>query len=96
MQAQREIQISAAPLPAALVLLATLALGSLGGYAVGDAGARSAAVTPSARVIPARPVEPAPQQTPATDLLGAIRGQTYRADEGQICQYGPSMECLSP
>jgi hypothetical protein len=86
MQVEPPFRIDAAPLTAALVLFATLFVGSVGGFAVG-LGAR-AAEAPSA-VAPAV-VSPRDAANPST-----LNGRYY-ADEGEICRWGPALECLAP
>ena len=64
MQAQQQLRINAAPLTASVVLLATLALGAIAGYAIGAAD-RWSGVTPATqpavqRVVPQFPAATQP------------------------------------
>ena len=55
MQAQREFRINAAPLTATFVLVVGLALGAIGGYAIGTAERSITHAIPSAQVVPQFP-----------------------------------------
>lgn len=93
MRAQQQFRVSTAPLTAGIVLLVTLVLGGAGGYAVGTA-TRSTAGVPQAEVA-SQSVGPAALPIPAAaGGIGAVPGETYSADEGEYCRYGPAMECL--
>lgn len=60
MQAQREIRINAAPLTATFVLLAGLAFGAIGGYAIGTAERSMTAIPSRQQVVPQFPAAPQP------------------------------------
>jgi hypothetical protein len=71
MQAQQQLRINAAPLTAAIVILATLVIGGFGGYAVG-AALRSSGNA----LIPQQAPVPAAQPAQASNLT---------VDQGRIC-----------
>jgi hypothetical protein len=72
MQAQHQVRIAAAPVTAALVLVATLALGAFGGYVVATALRAPAAVAPVQRVV-------LQTQSPVVD------GSNPSSDDGVVC-----------
>jgi len=74
MQAQQDLRINAAPLMAALVIFASLAIGAFGGYAVSTALRSSA-------VVPLTPQQVAPR-LPAAEPAQA---SNLTLDEGKIC-----------
>jgi hypothetical protein len=72
MQAQQQLRINAAPLTAAIVMLATLVIGGFGGYAVG------AALRSSGNALIPQQAAPVPAAQPA-------QASNATVDEGRIC-----------
>jgi len=60
MQAQQEFRINAAPLTATFVLVAGLALGAIGGYAIGTAERSMTTAIPSTQIVPQFPAATQP------------------------------------
>jgi hypothetical protein len=82
MQAQHQVRITPAPVTAALVLVATLALGALGGYVVATALRPPAAVAPAQRIV-------LQTQAPLVDQSSPT------LDDGRVCT--PDFKtCLDP
>lgn len=73
MQAQQQVRITAAPATAAFVLVATLALGAFGGYAIATAVRASAAIPHAQQGVP---------QSPATQQIPASK---FTIEQGTVC-----------
>jgi hypothetical protein len=89
MQVEAPFRIDAAPLTAALVLFTTLTIGSVAGFAIG-LGTRTAEAT-ATYVTPGVVLPAGGTASGAPNTNGR-----YYADEGELCLWGPALECLAP